>query len=159
MGFLLDYRELCQLLIDRYQSGFPVTSAPFDQIAQETGIDAETIQMTFIKMQDDGLITRLGPVFNTHRVGYSFLAAVECPEDRIQNVAEVINSFNEVNHNYERENKLNLWFVLTGKDEKHLAGVVQEIEKKTGLKVHAFPMLKAFKIDLSLKNKIDWSFL
>lgn len=153
----MDYRELAELLIHRYQTGFPLTSRPFKVIADELGLAEEQIMETFQRLLEEGLISRLGPVFTTHRVGYSFLAAMACPQEKIDSIAEFVNSFDEVNHNYEREGKLNLWFVLTGKDESHLDSVVKKIEQETGLVVHPFPMLRPFKIDLSLKGKIDWS--
>ena len=152
----MDYKELASKLILKYQKSFPLVSRPFELIASELNIDEETVRLAFLKMQEEGIISRVGPIFGTHKVGYSFLAAVECPTDQIESVSSTINKFEEVNHNYLRENALNIWFVLTGKDKAHLDQVVQSIEVKTGLKVHRFPMVRPFKIDLSLKGELKW---
>ena len=152
----MEYKELASILILRYQKDFPLVSRPYEVIARELNLDEQTVQMTFEKMQNEGIITRVGPIFATHKVGYSFLAAVECPENRIDQVSSIISNYHEVNHNYLRENKLNLWFVVTGKDREHLDLVVNEIESSTGLVVHRFPMVRSFKIDLSLKGDIKW---
>ena len=152
----MEYKELASILILRYQKDFPLVSRPYEVIARELNLDEQTVQMTFEKMQNEGIITRVGPIFATHKVGYSFLAAVECPENRIDQVSSIISNYHEVNHNYLRENKLNLWFVVTGKDREHLDLVVNEIESSTGLVVHRFPMVRPFKIDLSLKGDIKW---
>lgn len=139
-------------LISRYQKDFPLCSRPFLKIANELSCDEDEIRKMFQSMKDEDLISRVGPVFTTGRVGKSFLAAVKCPSERIEDVAEKINSFEEVNHNYLRENELNIWFVMTAKDEKTLSEKTLELEKLIGLTVYKFPMIKPFKIDLSLKE-------
>ena len=152
----MDYKELASKLILKYQKSFPLVSRPFELIASELNIDEETVRLAFLKMQEEGIISRVGPIFGTHKVGYSFLAAIECPDDQIENVSSTINKFEEVNHNYLRENSLNIWFVLTGKDQEHLDHVVHSIETETGLRVYRFPMVRPFKIDLSLKGDLKW---
>lgn len=149
----MDNRDLITSLILKYQNSFPLSERPFMTIAQELNLSEEEVQQAFINMIEEGIITRVGPVFETNKVGRSYLAAIRCPESRINEVSRIINSYPEVNHNYERENELNLWFVLTGKNEEHLESVKNEIEVRTGLIVYPFEMEKPFKIDLSLKNK------
>ena len=65
-----------------------------------------------------------------------------------EQVAERINRFPEVNHNYLREHRYNLWFVLTGPDRTHLDRVLAEIEADTGLVPLDLPMQSAYRIDL-----------
>lgn len=149
-------KDLASRLIKLYQRDFPLSQNPYEVMAKETGSSAEDIQQTLAELFDAGLISRIGPVFGTHKVGYSFLAAMKCPEARIAEVAEVINSFDEVNHNYQRENDLNLWFVMTGPDADHLDRAVRSLEEKSGLTVHRFPMVRPFKIDLTLKGDFKW---
>lgn len=147
----MDRISLCEILILKYQDNFPLSHRPYLEIAHELGISEQEVLEAFSFMVSEKIITRIGPVFQTNKVGRSYLAAVSCPSERISAVAEIINSYDEVNHNYERENELNLWFVLTGKNEAHLENVKSEIEKRTGLTVYPFEMVKPFKIDLSLK--------
>jgi DNA-binding Lrp family transcriptional regulator len=54
----------------------------------------------------------------------------------------------EVNHNYEREHRYNLWFVVTARDEAHLAGALAAIERDTGCQVISLPLEHEFYIDL-----------
>lgn len=149
----MDNKELINTLILNYQDSFPLVSRPFLVIANELKISEEDVRDAYLLMLEKKIISRIGPVFETNKVGRSYLAAVSCPEDRIDEVAEVINSYKEVNHNYERENELNMWFVMTGKDEAHLEEIKRDIEEKTGLIVYPFEMVKPYKIDLSLKRK------
>lgn len=149
----MDNKDLISTLILKYQDNFPLSERPFLTIANECGITEEEAHQAFIYMIEEKIITRVGPVFETHKVGRSYLAAMKCPINNIEEIASVVNEFSEVNHNYERENELNLWFVLTGKDEEHLSNIKNKIEEKTGLKVYPFEMEKPFKIDLRLKDK------
>lgn len=141
-------------LISQFQKEFPLCSRPFLSISKSLNMSEDEVRMRFVKMQEDGLISRVGPVFTTSRVGKSFLAAVKCPVERIEEVAEIINSYREVNHNYLRENELNIWFVMTAENENVLNNKCQELENKIRLTIHKFPMKKSFKIDLSLKGVI-----
>lgn len=139
-------------LILKYQNDFPLCSRPYLKIAEDVGSNEESIRATFEEMHQEGMITRVGPVFATGRVGKSFLAAVKCPMERINEVAEIINYYPEVNHNYLRENDLNIWFVLTAISEEKLQDKVLEIESKIKLPIHQFKMIRPYKIDLSLKE-------
>lgn len=154
--FLLDKKELASILIRLYQDHFPVVHNPYQVMGEETGADPNEIQSTLRALSAEGKISRIGPVFATHKVGRSFLAAVKCPVERIEEVAGIINSFEEVNHNYLRENEMNLWFVMTGPDELHLDHKVRMLEEKIKLAVFRFPMIKPFKIDLTLKGDFKW---
>jgi DNA-binding Lrp family transcriptional regulator len=85
----------------------------------------------------------------------SFDAVNHNPESRLEEVAEQVNSFDAVNHNYEREHKLNLWFVATAANEEQLQQVLQEIEATTGIEVIALPMLEDYHIDLGFD--LQWT--
>jgi DNA-binding Lrp family transcriptional regulator len=95
-----------------------------------------------------GLISRVGAVVTPHRAGWSTLAAMTVPPDRLPEVAALVSGFAEVNHNYEREHRLNLWFVVTGEDRNHVAAILDEIHVRTALKVIDLPLLESFRLDL-----------
>lgn len=93
-------------------------------------------------------MVRLGPVIEPHQVGVSTLCAMEVPEQRLEEVANFVSSFDEVNHNYEREHRFNLWFVLVGSVEDDLVRIKQEIQTEIGLRVLDLRLEEAFFIDL-----------
>lgn len=152
----MEHKELLNKLILGYQEDFPLVSRPYQQIAEELNVSEAEVLAGFQKLNELDILSRLGPIFTTHRVGYSFLAAVKCPDERVSEVATIISRYEEVNHNYLRENELNLWFVCTGKNEEDLNKLVSEMEEVIQLKIHMFPMKKAFKIDLKTKQNICW---
>jgi len=84
------------------------------------------------------------------------LAAVNVPEDRIDEVSAIINEYSGVSHNYLRkgENKhipYNMWFTMSAKDDEELNSRLKEIENRTGLIVRTMPTIKKFKIGVRFK--------
>jgi len=55
-----------------------------------------------------------------------------------------VNAHPEVAHNYERDHRLNMWFVLATETEAAIAAVAAAIEAQTGIPVLRFPKLKEF---------------
>jgi DNA-binding Lrp family transcriptional regulator len=81
-------------------------------------------------------------------IGSSTLAAVRAPEERFDEVAEVINGYRQVNHNYARDHEWNMWFVVTAASKERRDAILADIEAETGLEVLVLPMLTDFYIDL-----------
>ncbi len=67
------------------------------------------------------------------------------PPDKLDVVARAVNRFPEVNHNYEREHRYNLWFVVTAGSEGRLQAALGAIEQAAGYPVVALPMLREFR--------------
>jgi DNA-binding Lrp family transcriptional regulator len=63
-------------------------------------------------------------------------------------VAQIVSAQPEVNHNYEREHELNLWFVATAATQGALDDVLARIGRLAGLDVIALPLVEEFHIDL-----------
>jgi DNA-binding Lrp family transcriptional regulator len=147
--------RLEQSLLNDFQQGFPLTPAPFAEMAARLGVSEKQVLATLERLQQRGAVSRVGPVFRTHSIGASTLAAMCVPEARLEEVAELVNRFDAVNHNYEREHRLNLWFVATAPDEAHLQQVLAEIEEHTGIEVIALPMVEDYHIDLGFD--LQWT--
>jgi DNA-binding Lrp family transcriptional regulator len=135
-------------LLNDYQHGFPVTARPFAQIAAELGTDEETVLETVNNLAARNMISRVGPVFKPRRVGASTLAALAVPEERLQEIADIVSAFDEVNHNYEREHEFNLWFVATAADQAAIDRLLDKIRRQTGCQLINLPMEEAYHIDL-----------
>ncbi len=139
---------LSRRLIDRYQHGMPLCAEPYRAMAEELGCSEGEVLACLERLQAAGGLSRIGPVFEHSRAGASTLVALAVPEARLEQVAARINAFPEVNHNYLREHRYNLWFVLTGPDRAHIDRLLAEIEADTGLLPLDLPMQQAFRIDL-----------
>lgn len=144
-----------QALLDRYQRDFPLTARPYAVIGNALGLDESDVITRLDALEKSGAISRIGAVIAPHRAGWSTLAAIAVPEGRLEEVADLVSAFPEVNHNYEREHAFNLWFVVTGENQDHVTRVLGAIGEKTGLEVLDLPLEQAFHIDLGFP--LRWS--
>lgn len=135
-------------LLNDFQRGFPLSLRPFQALAETLGVDEAEVLENLRTLSDSQMVSRVGPVFAPRRVGSSTLAALAVPGERLEAVAAWISDLPEVNHNYEREHRYNLWFVLTAADPERLDAVLARIERHTGLAVLSLPLLEDFHIDL-----------
>ena len=135
-------------LLNEYHRGFPLCTTPYTEIEVQLGVSETAVIDTRAALQQRGLISRVGPVIAPNRAGASTLAAMAVPDKRLQDVAEIVNRYEEVNHNYEREHAFNLWFVVTASDQARVHDVLDEISTVTGLHVLDLPMERSFYIDL-----------
>lgn len=142
-----------QQLIDEYQKDLPVCSRPYLEVAKRLGVTENDVVSALKRLKENGTLSRIGPVFNHKKAGASTLAAMAVPEAVLAEVAERVNAFEGVNHNYAREHKFNLWFVVTAPDQDQLQASLKAIELSGGYKVMSLPMVKSHFIDLGFKVK------
>ncbi|MDD4880147.1 MAG: Lrp/AsnC family transcriptional regulator [Gallionellaceae bacterium] len=135
-------------LLNDWQRGFPLVARPYGELASRLGVSELAVRDTLAELKARGHISRIGAVFRPHVLGWSTLAALACPAERIDEVASLIDAYPEVNHNYEREHRYNLWFVLTAPNERRVAEVLAELHRRTGLRPLDLPMLADYHIDL-----------
>lgn len=138
-------------LLNDYQRHFPLIPAPYSRIASELKTDTETVLNLLRELNSHGKVSRVGPVFKPNMIGTSTLAAMSVPEEQLAEVAALVNNFSEVNHNYEREHHLNLWFVVVAPDQNKLEAVLDEIQSRSGYEVMNLPLLKEYYIDLGFR--------
>lgn len=141
--------DLSRRLLARYQKGLPICAEPYRRMAETLGCSEAEVLERLRRLEADGALSRVGPVLRHQRAGASTLAALAVPEERLQRVAERISQYAEVNHNYQREHRYNLWFVLTAGDRAQLDRVLAEIAADTGLQPLDLPMQEAYCIDLA----------
>lgn len=135
-------------LLNEFQHDFPLEPAPFAALARQLDSDEATVLATLRRLQESGVISRIGAVFAPRSVGASTLAALAVPPERLEAVAALVNAHTGVNHNYEREHRFNLWFVATAADASALATLLAEIHAETGLAPLSLPLVEEYHIDL-----------
>ena len=140
--------DLEKRLLNEFQKGLPLSPTPYADMAGHLGTSEALVLQILERLQQQGVVSRVGPVIKPRRIGTSTLAAMAVPENRLEAVAHLINRYPEVNHNYEREDRFNLWFVVMAPDQDHLNAVLADMEKKTGYPVLNLPMEKPYHIDL-----------
>lgn len=135
-------------LLNDFQRDFPLVPAPFHAIADRLGARVEDVLDTLRHLNRAGVVSRVGAVFRPNRVGVSTLAALSVPEARLAEVAERISAHPEVNHNYEREHRFNLWFVATARDATALDRLMARIRAEAGSEPLRLPLEREYHIDL-----------
>ncbi len=135
-------------LLNDFQRGFPLQSRPFAALAQTLEVGELDILASLRRLQAKGAVSRVGAVFAPRSVGASTLAALAVPAARLEDVAAQVSGRPQVNHNYQREHRFNLWFVATAADEAMLADVLDGIRAESGCPLIALPMAEEFHIDL-----------
>ncbi|WP_341645237.1 Lrp/AsnC family transcriptional regulator [Thauera sp. SDU_THAU2] len=139
-------------LINALQGGFPLSATPFAEVAATLGMDEAEVIARIRSMLDDRVLTRFGPMFQIERMGGAFcLAAMAVPEAKWGTVVEAVNAFAEVAHNYRREHRLNMWFVLATERPEGIADVARRIEAATGLPVRLFPKEREYFVEMKLE--------
>jgi hypothetical protein len=73
------------------------------------------------------------------------------PEAEFAHVAAIVNALPEVAHNYRREHRLNMWFVVAAESHAGAQAALERVESLTALKVHAFPKEREYVVGLRLR--------
>ncbi len=144
--------DLDRRIINALQGGFPLCDEPYREVADGLGTTEAELLARLQRLLDARVLTRFGPMFQIERLGGRFvLAALAVPEERFDEVTALVNALPEVAHNYRREHRLNMWFVLATETPAGIAQAIARIEAATGLPVFAFPKLQEFFVDMRLK--------
>ena len=142
-------------LLNNFQQEFPLSPTPFLDIANKLGVSEDEVLSTFRELSEQNFISRIGPVIQANQIGLSTLVAMAISSEKLIPIAEIINRFPEVNHNYQRDHRFNLWFVLIATDAQHLQKVITKIEKNTGFKTMQLPLLDDYFINLGFQLDLE----
>jgi len=146
--------ELDRRLLSDFQHGFPLSPTPYADMANALGMSEAEVLAALARYKAEGAISRVGAVVRPNTVGVSTLAAMAVPPAELERVAAMVSGYIEVNHNYEREHRLNLWFVVTAPDSARLKAVLDDIAGRSGLEVLPLPLLEDYHIDLGFDLKL-----
>lgn len=144
----LDSRD--RALLNLIQTGFPVTPTPYADLGRTLGMTEEEVLARLARLQEGKIIRRLGGIFNSRKLGYTgTLCAMRVPEERLEQVAQVVGGYLEVTHNYLREHDYNMWFTVLALSEERLQDIIEEIMDRTGIRdIMVLPARKIYKIEV-----------
>ena len=139
-------------IINTLQEGFPICTSPYKRVAQDLNISEQELLKRMESLLESGILSRFGPMYHAEHMGGALsLAAIKAPEKDFDSIAETINTFPEVAHNYAREHTLNMWFVLATETPEQIQQVINKIEAKTGLMVYNMPKIQEYFVGLKLE--------
>jgi DNA-binding Lrp family transcriptional regulator len=143
--------ELDRRIVNALQGGFPLCSRPFEEIGSGLGVSEGQLISRLENLLEQKTLTRFGPLYDAERLGGAFsLCAMSVPAADFERVAALVNAHPEVAHNYEREHRYNMWFVLATDKEEKISSVIAGIERETGYPVMNLPREQEFFVELRL---------
>jgi len=140
--------DMDRAILNLIQSDFPITPRPYLAIAQRLGFSENDVIKRLDRLKKKGIIRRIGGNFVPEKLGFiSTLCAARVPEDKIQSFAKAVNRYPGVTHNYQRDNKYNVWFTFIAPSMKEIEENLENISRQTGIKkIINLPATKVFKI-------------
>ena len=140
--------DMDRAILNLIQSDFPITPRPYLAIAQRLGFSENDVIKRLDRLKKKGIIRRIGGNFVPEKLGFvSTLCAARVPEDKIESFAVSVNRYPGVTHNYQRDNKYNVWFTFIAPSMKEIEENLENISRQTGIKkIINLPATKVFKI-------------
>jgi DNA-binding Lrp family transcriptional regulator len=140
--------ELDRAIVNALQGGFPLAERPFLEAAARLGIGEEELIARLARLREANVLTRFGPLFDAQKLGGALsLCAMSVPAADFARVAALVNAHPEVAHNYEREHRFNMWFVVAAAEVEPL---LETIERETGYPVMNLPREDEYFVGLRL---------
>lgn len=140
-------------ILNRIQSDFPITEAPFSTIAGELALSEDEVIARVRRLKENGIIRRIGGNFSPEKLGYvSTLCAGRVPQENVDAFAELVNAYPGVTHNYLRDNTYNVWFTFIAPSRAAIEASLAEIsEKAGGIDILNLPATDVYKIRAHFK--------
>jgi siroheme decarboxylase len=143
--------EIDKKILNILQKEFPLIEQPFLVVAEKCGISEDETISRIRKMKDEGIIRRIGAVFDGNKLGrVSTLCAARVPEEEIDHFVEIVNANKNVTHNYRRNNEYNIWFTLSAATAAEMEAFLTDVKEKTGVTdILDMRAVRTFKINAS----------
>ena len=146
-------------LLNVIQNHFPIAVHPYQILGLAVGTTEEDAFQRIQRLRQEGIIRRLGGVFDSRRLGYySTLCTAKVPEEKISTLATLLEGIPGVTHNYIRNHEYNVWFTLIARSKAVAESTLQNIREVLGVsEIYSLPATRFFKInvnfDFDLSNK------
>jgi DNA-binding Lrp family transcriptional regulator len=142
-------------LIGALSGGLPLACRPFALIGQSVGMDEAEVMERIRRMQEQGVIRRLGVIVRHHELGYRANAMVvwDVPDDMVSDVGRKLGGCPEVTLCYRRPRRLpdwpyNLFTMIHGRDRAQVEAMLAGMAVREGVDSyprHALFSLRRFK--------------
>lgn len=98
-------------IITATQAGLPLTSEPYQSIADQVGISADELIRRLKLMQEHGIIRRIGAIPNHYKLGYQHngMTVWDIDDQYIDTLGKQIGELDFISHCYHRPRHLPEW--------------------------------------------------
>ncbi|VAX06100.1 Heme d1 biosynthesis protein NirH [hydrothermal vent metagenome] len=129
--------DLDRRIVVATQAGLPLTTEPYQQVAEEVGTTEGEVMQRMERMLEDGIIRRIGAVPNHYTLGFrgNGMTVWDVPDEKVVEYGEKIGALDFVSHAYHRprflpEWRYNLFAMVHGSDRdavQHKVDVIVEV--------------------------------
>lgn len=125
------------------QDDIPISPRPFAEIAEAVGMPEEEVLAKIREWTADGTIRRFGAMVRHQRLGYkaNAMSAWDVPDERADQVGEVLAQASEVSHCYQRPRangwNFNLFAMIHGASEEECQQVAAALAERVGIADYA----------------------
>lgn len=126
--------ELDRKILTLMQKEFPVVSDPYLELSKKAGISKNEFFSRVVSLYESGYILKITPKLSHNSSRVKALVALKVDEALENHVAEIINGFEEVSHNYKRESEYSIWFTISARSGKHFDLIIDKIKNIEGVK-------------------------
>ena len=140
-------------LLNLLQGNLPVCSQPFARLGEILETTEEHVLRRLEELKQEGYLRHIGTFFNSEHLGYrGTLIALHVAEDHLPAVAQAVNAYAGVTHNYEREGKYNLWFTLLTPSPADEERILADVAALPGVKdLMSLRANRRYKINVQFK--------
>ncbi|NOQ14590.1 MAG: AsnC family transcriptional regulator [Methyloprofundus sp.] len=98
-------------IITATQAGLPLTLEPYQSLAEQIGISADDVMQRLKRMQETGIIRRIGAIPNHYKLGYQHngMTVWDIDDRYIDTLGEQIGALDFISHCYQRPRHLPEW--------------------------------------------------
>jgi len=144
----VDYR-----IIHATQKGLPRVIRPYHSVAEQLGIPAEEVMQRITRMQETGVIRRIGAVPNHYALGFkgNGMSVWDVPDEFAREAGSQIGALDFVSHCYLRPRHLpdwpyNLFAMVHGRDRDEVETKVADISDLLGSRCRGHTILYSSRI-------------
>lgn len=135
------------------QGGLPLVARPYHEIAERLNLDVQDVMASLQRMQDNGMIRRIGVVPNHYKIGYhaNGMSVWDVPDEVVNELGARIGQFEFVSHCYRRPRRLpqwpyNLFAMVHGKTRDEVQVKVAKIAEFLGEHARSHDVLYSTRI-------------
>ena len=136
-----DIKEIDKDIMAELQDNIPYDKSPYKTIAEKVGLTEDEVIENIKRYKEKGWVRRYGATLKHQKAGFTAngMGVWSVPnEEEREKIGEIIASFQEVSHAYERPSfddwPYHLFSMIHGESTEEVEEIARRISEKTGIK-------------------------
>ena len=149
---IMPYDKVDKSILRFMQGDIPLTSRPYQTLAEELGWSEAEVVARIEYLRDQGVIRRVGAILRHQKAGFGVnaMTAWRVELSRSDQVGEILAGFEQVSHCYLRqvpqEFRYNIFAMVHAHNEDELSRIVRDMAERTSIDDYSiFRSIKEYK--------------